>query len=685
MNELIGRRGGGGGGGHGGWHGGWHGARPRRRFQFGGYGGDWGGYGYPYDEVEEVEFAEDEVVSSGVSDGAYALMGQEMRDAVTALSPGAGGMTCDMGLGPDLVLHVSVCVDGRRYHANVDMAKTIASVVDQVSAQFRGAGGGPGVSVGRHHQGQGHHHHHHHHHPYDPQDAAQAASQQADEMIESAGMIVVGQLFDQHCRTVTAGWFDDITKGVSSVADAVQSTIKQFKGPLSVAAGAAAATAATGLGMPFVAPMAAGLAGQLVNAAAGDDHAAASAASAVEAAKNAAINNPNIAAALDSAHKAVAQLTGAYHVAATADRAAAGDPRATQAIQQLHAAANAGDVSARRGIQIAHAVNRAASASPGYARTSYSPAASYVPRKKHRPRPRPAAYRAAARPVDATNIARAALDRLRAEARAAVLDANLQHGDVALGFLKGADGAQVQAFSSSDEADDWLGALDPADFVYAAYFDQSDPTWPAPINESLGAVVQATDDVVSGALPLVPFLFGAAAGGAGYALWNHRQDLFGKDPIRGDLSMMGPDELRRLSESHERAKSGVPITAPVVTSGEIDGARADAIVAAQELHRQANATYIGYVKTRGGGKSDRGDGVVVTVEDTAMAQSFPTFDQLSNWFNRTAESEDYVYLACFDASSEAWPAPIGSMAAPAQGDRGGVSRASTRSSTRVRG
>lgn len=44
------------------------------------------------------------------------------------------------------------------------------------------------------------------------------------------------------------------------------------------------------------------------------------------------------------------------------------------------------------------------------------------------------------------------------------------------------------AFSSADDADDWLGTAthDPAAFTYAAYYDKTDFTWPHPMNEKIG-------------------------------------------------------------------------------------------------------------------------------------------------------------------------------------------------------
>ena len=65
------------------------------------------------------------------------------------------------------------------------------------------------------------------------------------------------------------------------------------------------------------------------------------------------------------------------------------------------------------------------------------------------------------------------------------------------GYVLDGNGWNVLPFNSADEADDWYGRLAPNAFVYAAYFDRSDPTFPAPLNEKLGEVVRATPVSVS--------------------------------------------------------------------------------------------------------------------------------------------------------------------------------------------
>ena len=78
----------------------------------------------------------------------------------------------------------------------------------------------------------------------------------------------------------------------------------------------------------------------------------------------------------------------------------------------------------------------------------------------------------------------------------------------------------VISFASVDEADDWYGALHPADFLYAAYFDPSDPTFPMPLHEELGE----GPATISGAIWPLLAIAAVAAGGAGAYAWNRHAE-----------------------------------------------------------------------------------------------------------------------------------------------------------------
>lgn len=80
----------------------------------------------------------------------------------------------------------------------------------------------------------------------------------------------------------------------------------------------------------------------------------------------------------------------------------------------------------------------------------------------------------------------AALDDVRARAQAL---AAKRSGNV-IGVIHTAKDGLWHAigFSSTDDADDWLGTAtqDPAAYTYAAYYDKSDYSWPHPVNEKIG-------------------------------------------------------------------------------------------------------------------------------------------------------------------------------------------------------
>ena len=63
------------------------------------------------------------------------------------------------------------------------------------------------------------------------------------------------------------------------------------------------------------------------------------------------------------------------------------------------------------------------------------------------------------------------------------------HQSRVVGVVILADGsASTSPFSSSDDADDWFAyeVRDPHAFVYAAYYDKGDVTFPGPLNEAVG-------------------------------------------------------------------------------------------------------------------------------------------------------------------------------------------------------
>jgi hypothetical protein len=142
----------------------------------------------------------------------------------------------------------------------------------------------------------------------------------------------------QRQPTHIGGWWHSITHDIARGLGAL-------KGPI----GVAAAAGATAAGFPEAAPMAAKLAGSLVDAANGK----ASAKQVVAQAQQAAQSDPRTAAALATAQEAVSKATGASHAVQTVASAAQGDPVAQQKIQQVATAAAQGDPTAAHVVAVA--------------------------------------------------------------------------------------------------------------------------------------------------------------------------------------------------------------------------------------------------------------------------------------------------------------------------------------------
>lgn len=324
--------------------------------------------------------------------------------------PASPRFSAHVELGPDQVLHAKINVDGYVYEGSLDLAAAIQAVLQQL-VQFHSdlhaampAHGAPTVSG----------------------DFVVGA---IDRAVAVAADELVGALVDRHMRV--GGFLSDIgnaIKGVGSdVLGAVQSTVKTLKGPIEVAA-TAAATAIPGVG-PVVAPMAAKLVGPLIDTAAnlGKPHPA------VVAAQQQAQTDPQAAQALAAAQTATAHTITAFHVAETAKQAADGHPVAQQQIAQIAQAVEQGD-------PVAHAV---------------APVVAHVLSHHHAHRhghnPRQAAVRAITQ----------------------VLQRFQQTGGVpaAIGYVRLGHQQQTRPFGSSAEAARWIQSLAPTAFSYAAAFD----------------------------------------------------------------------------------------------------------------------------------------------------------------------------------------------------------------------
>ena len=446
-------------------------------------------------------------------------------------------------LDPNQVLNVTVKIDGRTYHAAVDLTRAIGLVMKRL-AKWRATE----VARGRRHALVG----------ADPAGAVDAA-------VGAAASALVGKMIDDHASAVCGGWLSDIEHAASGAVSAL-------KGPITAAATAAVSS------IPGIGPMAANMVPTLINAATGSG----SAKGAVAALKAQAAQNPQVQAALNAAQQVAAKAAAAAHVAQNAAAAAAGNPAAQAQIAQVNAAAAQGDPAAQQAAQVASMAQGganpqqllqqllgalgvapgggASAPAPGCMPAPACPAPAPTPPTGGRhgrggqpapsgpapapaPCPAPACCAPACAPACATPavsgaLVGAAIDEMRHEAiERAQQEVHVFHGRGAgksvIAYVKAASGDGARAFPTLDDADDWLGGLDGGSFIYAAYFDAEDPTWPEPINERLGEVVRATpgaQHVVHGPYQGHPHVSGGpiaimaalAAGAGGMAAFDRR-------------------------------------------------------------------------------------------------------------------------------------------------------------------
>ena len=239
------------------------------------------------------------------------------------LAPATGGITVKKHLDDKQVLHVEICVDGKCHSTSMDLAPAIAMLMEKLTAW---------------HTAQ-----------HTSQPVPSTVVSTIGTAVAAAENLIVGALVSRHIDTIAAGWLGDIAGAFSSaakgIAGGVASTFKKLKGPIGAAAGIAAAAGASlipGVGV-VAAPLAAKLANDLVQSAAGDPAAQQAVAQAAQQAQT----DPATATALNQATKAVANSTAAYHVQETAKKAALGDPAAQQQIVQVADDAQKGDPAAQ--------------------------------------------------------------------------------------------------------------------------------------------------------------------------------------------------------------------------------------------------------------------------------------------------------------------------------------------------
>lgn len=256
-----------------------------------------------------------------------------LADVAPVVAPATGGLTARLDLDGDQRLHAAICVDGKCYQASIDLAPAIAAVMERMAAWHAAQHDGSAPP------------------PHLAKVSGDVMLGCLDHAIAAAGDAMIGALVERHISVACAGWLDDIgnaVKGIGSgVSHAVTGTLKALKGPIMIAATAAA----TAYGGPAGGALASQLVGPVLDQVAGKD------APQVAAAEQAAKTDPAVAHALSSAKNAVAHTVAAYHVRETTKAAAAGHPVARQQIASVAQQAQSGDPVAQSAADvIAHTI-----------------------------------------------------------------------------------------------------------------------------------------------------------------------------------------------------------------------------------------------------------------------------------------------------------------------------------------
>ena len=344
------------------------------------------------------------------------------------LAPGAGGFSAKLDLDDKQVLHAAICIDGKCYSTDVDLAPAIAAVLAKIASYHADLHAAmPAAAV-----------------------SGDLVLGAVDRAVDAAGRQVVTELIGRHVSVACSGWLDDIgnaLKGAgSSVYHSVAETVQKLKEPIT----AAAAAAATGIGGPLAGAAASQLVGPIIDTAANLGQPTPEKKAIDQAAKT----DPAVAQALATAKEAAAHTIAAYHVQETATQAAAGHPGAQAQIAQVVRDAEAGDPRAHAVVPL---VASGFSAKHG--------------RHRHHHRG-PDVYR-----KHAIQAAQQAVQQAQQAGRP----------PLAVGYVNtGRRQHQTYFFNVLPEAMNWIASLSPNAFRYAAVFDARNPT--VPVNERLGSV-----------------------------------------------------------------------------------------------------------------------------------------------------------------------------------------------------
>jgi hypothetical protein len=336
MSALVGRRGGGGRGRRGG----------GRRFFGGGGGWGWGWPAYPvawpYGYPSPYGYPP---TDPSVGDGGGSSVG---ASAAAVLAPGADGVSCQMSLGSDLRLYVSVVVDGQTHETSVDLTDLLCRIAEGVARRTGGAA---------------------------TEGAARDMAARTERVVRSAGELVVGALVDRHVATVSAGFWDSLGSGALTAYRTVSTPVTWFhkkvnqtirdNPALKQIVVTAASAVATAYGGPAAGAAAAQFAPSIIDSSAetgGDPTMLFE--SGKKKAADASGGDPKVAVAISHAEKAITQTMAVAALSQLADDAAHGDPEAIRQVEELRGRAQAGDQPSIRAMAVIAEAQRVSAAGP---------------------------------------------------------------------------------------------------------------------------------------------------------------------------------------------------------------------------------------------------------------------------------------------------------------------------------
>jgi hypothetical protein len=240
----------------------------------------------------------------------------EVAPAIAATS----GVTARFELDDRQCLCVTICVDGKCYSSSMDLAPAIGAVLHKMS-QWHAAQHDASMPA-----------------PHLAKVSETVVIDAVDKEVTSAGQALLEDLVGRHVDVISAGWLSSVRGAIGKTLRVLKPVITTVATKVAAAYGGEKAGAAAAAFAPMLTDFQADLVDPKKN-----PKKAAEAQRAIAQLNVEAKADPRVAEALRAAQKAVTNTTVAYHVNATATKAAAGDPAAQKEIAAVVAAAQQGD------------------------------------------------------------------------------------------------------------------------------------------------------------------------------------------------------------------------------------------------------------------------------------------------------------------------------------------------------